>query len=425
MTANRIERVKSALLAVLVALSIVLSIALWTNTPVFEPLDQAGYIPNPAFGLGKSVDQVLVPVQISARLEDKSFTVAGPFTDAYEKAWDELKKLTVREWLPVVDPAALLQAIHAAPYMQFQFGTELNAEQVFRILKTIAPNQFPLKVTAILVYRDPAGAGYAALVAKGQPVYRGRIAEQAGLFQQLAQWGSLPKYVEQTGANGPFLLPNEKIRVPVITCKSVPLPADSLARTFFVDPTLTRRIQERDGSLIVTDGSRTVQISAKGRKIHYSNPQPLEKQQDSQPKDNAFQRAVAFVNEHGGMQGAYVGRLQTAWGEHQEYLFNEYRHGLPVLSGVTGIQVALNGSEVVDMTRSAMYLGAVLKEEVVEIHPPAPAIRQGASDLYLAYAAKEAEGNVRLQPVWVVEYPRTPTAIYDAQTGEKWLDTGE
>lgn len=419
-----LEKAKSFLLGALVLLSVVLSVGLWNLTPVFEPLDRGGFVTNPAFGFRKSVDQVLLPVRIHVRLADKSYTMAGPFTNLYEKAWDELRKLAVRELGPVDNPQAIRREIGGDSFIEFQFGVSLNQEQVFQILKMLDPAPFQLKVTSITVHRDAAGNHYVVLSNFNQPVFRGKIGGQCRLFEQLEEWGALPKYAERNGSEGRFLIPVQKMKVPELVYEKLSLPVDSLTRTFFVDPGLTRRIRERNGSQILTDGNRTVQISTK--KIRYSNSLPYDKDTATTNKDSSFQRAVDFINEHGGMQGSYVGRAENDWGKgRREYLFSEYRYGLPVLGEFTGIRISLNGNEVAEMARSAEYLGTEIKAETVEVAPPPPSVTEKATDVYLAYAPREGEGHVRLLPVWVVEYPQAPTVIYDAQTGDKWPDSGE
>ncbi|MFC4766571.1 two-component system activity regulator YycH [Effusibacillus consociatus] len=426
MTSERFETIKSGLLLLLVALSIGLSIGLWNNTPVFEPVDQGGYIANPVFGVGKTVEQVLLPVRIQVRFEDKSGTVLHPFTKPYEQAWEELKKLALRELVPVDNPESIKQLIRSGPHIEFRFRVGMNEEQIAQVLKMVEPNSFHMKVSSITVFRDSAGTSHLVLSEGDQPMYRGRVAAPSRLFEYVPEWITLPKSVEHNDGKRSFWIPHEKMTVPVLTYEKAMLPTDALARTFFVDPTLTRRIQERDGSLIVTDGNRTVQISSKGKQIRYSSSLPYDKPQQTIPKDNSFQRAVAFVNEHGGMQGSYIGSLQTVWaGSSREYLFTEYEAGLPVLPQFTGIRVILNGNEVVEMSRNLLYLGARVKEELVEIQPPHASIVSQAGELYLAYAPKEADGRIRLFPVWVVESERTSTMMFDAQTGEKWQNSGE
>ncbi|GAX89099.1 two-component system activity regulator YycH [Effusibacillus lacus] len=421
---KRMESFKTGLLAFLVTLSIVLSVGLWNNTPVFESLDQGGFLPNPAFGIGRSAEEMLLPVRIQARLEDKTYRIAGPFTDLYEKAWNELRMSAVREMEAVVFPEPMNQGIRTGPYLEFEFGFALNEEQVSQILKLLETNRIQMKVTSITVYRDTAGVGYIVFMNDSQPLFRGKLGSQTRLFDQLAQWGSLPKYVEQPGNPKSFLVLNEKTKIPVIRGEWATLPADSLGRTFFVDPTLTRRIQERDGSLIVTDGNRTVQITS--RTIRYTNTLPFDKQSKTANMDNSFQRAVAFINEHGGMQGDYIGRLHASWGEDsRQYLFTEYRNGIPVLPRDTGIQVDLKGNEVMEMQRNIRYIGAETKEETVEILPPPAAAREGAIDIFLAYAVQEEGRQVRLQPVWVVQHEKLPIRLLDARTGKNWQERGE
>lgn len=426
---QRIEQLKGFLLTFLVSLSIVLSIGLWNSSPAFESLDQGGYMVNPAFGPGKTVDQVLLPTQIQVRFEDNKHTLLMPFTPPYTKAWEELRKLAVREVTPIAHEESELLALRTGVSIRYQFGFDLGEDQLAQMIRIVEPVQYRLHATNMIVYRTgPATAGV-VLMDGERPVFRGRVDGQPQLFEWVAQWKSLPKYVEgKDGKNSAYLLPSEKMTVPLVTYERLSVPSETLARSFFIDPTLTRRIRERDGSLILTDGNRTVRISSQLKGIHYSSPLPLDRKQETDTRDNSFQRSVEFINEHGGMQGAYVGRLGVKWGtDTKEYIFTEYRNGIPVLSSFTGIHVTLTGNEVVDLVRNAIYLGDEVNEAAVEINPPPPQLSENASQVFLAYApqAVEEKKRIRLIPVWVVQDLKGTFSFYHTETGEKWQDTGE
>lgn len=425
---KRIEQIKGFLLTFLVTVSIILSIGLWNSSPVFESLDQGGYIVNPAFGPGKTVDQVLLPQQVQVRFDDHQSTLLSPFTSPYTKAWDELHKLAIREVTPVMNEESELQSLRTGSSVRFQFGFSLNEDQLASIIRMVENVQYRLHASGIIVHRDERGVGWVVLLDGERPVFRGRIDGQPRLFELVTQWHSLPKYAERKGRDGSaYLIPVEKLIVPSNTYERLAIPSETLARSFFIDPTLTRRIRERDGSLILTDGNRTVRISSQVKGVHYTSPIPLDRKQETESRDSSFQRSVEFINEHGGMQGAYVGRLRNKWGtDTKEYIFTEYRNGWPVLSSLTGVYVTVTGNEVVDLVRNVLYLGDEVKEATVEIHPPKPQVIENASRVFLAYAPKATEVNrIQLIPVWVVQDAKGTNVIYNAQTGERWQDTGE
>jgi regulatory protein YycH of two-component signal transduction system YycFG len=425
----RIEQLKGFLLTFLVSLSMVLSIGLWNSSPAFESLDQGGYMVNPAFGPGKTVDQVLLPLQIQVRLEENKITLLMPFTSPYTKAWDELHKLAVREMTPVTHEESELQALRTGVSIRYQFGFDLGEEQLAQMIRIVEPVQYRLHATSLIVHHTGQAAAWVVLLDGERPVFRGRVDGQPRLFELAAQWNSLPKYVERKGdKSSTYLLPAEKLTVPLVTYERLSVPSETLARSFFIDPTLTRRIRERDGSLILTDGNRTVRISSQAKGIHYSSPLPLDRKQETETRDNSFQRSVEFINEHGGMQGSYVGRLGSRWGtDTKEYIYNEYRNGIPVLSSFTGIHVTLTGNEVVDLVRNVLYLGDEVKEAAVEVNPPQPQLSENASQVFLAYAPQAVEDGKRIQlvPVWVVQDMKGTFSFYRAETGDIWQDTGE
>jgi regulatory protein YycH of two-component signal transduction system YycFG len=277
------------------------------------------------------------------------------------------------------------------------------------------------------VYKDSAGIGKIVLSDDKGPIFEGKIGGSSPLFDELTQWAGLTSYVQYHGEAGTFSVPAEKIKVPMQTYERQSIPSETLARSFFVDPNLTRKIQERDGSLILTDGNRTVQIVSTTKGIRYSSTVPHERTPETANSDNTFQRGVAFINEHGGLQAPYIGKLVSSWAaDRREYEFIEYRNGWPVYAGVTGIHISVAGNEVVEMNRNTLLLGMQMKEEVVEIEPPQKLLVPGIRNLYLAYAPKSVDSNrIQLVPVWVVEKRAGEAETYDALTGAIWQDSGE
>lgn len=421
-----IETMKGWLLVFLVVMSGVLSIGLWNNAPSVEAIDNAGNIPNPAFGLKKSVEQVLLPVQIEARVTDKRLVILPPLTQQYDKAWEELRKVGVGELALVADPAALLQVIQASVHVQYKFGMDLNQEQVYQMIHMTDSSVFRMQINSVTVYRDASGAGKIVLSDDKGPIFEGKIGNSP-LFDQLPQWAGLPSYKQFHGATGTFAVPEEKMKVPMQTFERMSIPSETLARSFFVDPNLTRKIQERDGSLILTDGNRTVQILSPTKNVRYSSTVPHERTPESANSDSSFQRSVSFINEHGGLQAPYIGKLVASWAaDRREYEFIEYRNGWPVYAGLTGIHIAVAGNEVIEMNRNTLFLGMQVKEQEVEIEPPQKLLGPGIRNLYLAYAPKAVENNrIQLVPVWVAEKLAGETVTYDALTGAVWQDTGE
>ncbi|BCJ87528.1 two-component system activity regulator YycH [Effusibacillus dendaii] len=413
------ERIKDAALVLLVALSLVLTFGLWNTAPPAEWVDAGGFVPNPAFGFTKSVEELLRPDQVEVRLPDQSLTLLTPFSVPYEKAWEALRKTTAGEWEPVQEAAAFQQKVDMLPHIHFHFGLALTGEQLSKIVKMPDRTSTHVQVRSIVMFQDTDGF-HLWLTDGGTTAWQATIGGQSPLFEQMAQWEALPKYEKEAGSSGPIFVPKENLQVPLVTYEVMNLPSDWLARSFFVDPTLPRRIQERDGSVLVTDGNRTVQIGADGQEIRYTFSLPMEAESPDSLPDVKLQRAVSFVNDHGGLQNAFLVQSEEFPEGNRIYRFRSYRNGLPIESELTTVDVALSGNEVVEMKRNTVYLGAQLQSEMAEVKPPPVKDWKQVGKMELVYGAILANGELRLRPVWKISHVDHSLAVFDAITGATW-----
>lgn len=110
------------------------------------------------------------------------------------------------------------------------------------------------------------------------------------------------------------------------------LTVDQLKRTFFVDPSVTRNLTERDGSEIYTDGKRGLQLKKEQHWMTYSDPvAPTESKLNI--LDNLLS-AVQFINQHGGWNGTYAVQKvpQQLLLNNQAFVFRQYYGSYPIIN---------------------------------------------------------------------------------------------
>ncbi|MGZ6505273.1 MAG: two-component system activity regulator YycH, partial [Tumebacillaceae bacterium] len=205
----------------------------------------------------------------------------------------------------------------------------------------------------------------------------------------------------------------------------------------FLDRSLTRRVQEHDLSQIITDGTRLVRVVAKDKSLEYRNlsldrtfGKPVE-------ADAGMQKALSFVNDHGG----FVTQGQILLHEvrtdvdpqltRRSYAFRQYVNSYPIIGNLSSVLLDVVDTDVATMKRSEVNVGphktkendvTVLSgEQLLKIVEAVPWLnRNKFTDVYFAYnISSPHDGIADLRPVYVVEEAgEGRSAVLDAVTGE-------
>ncbi|UUZ87226.1 YycH family regulatory protein [Paenibacillus sp. P26] len=131
---------------------------------------------------------------------------------------------------------------------------------------------------------------------------------------------------------GDYYLPTKPIAVPGYHLGYTQYTVDQLKRSFFVDPSVTRNLTERDGSEIYTDWKRGLQLKNEQHWMTYSDPvAPADSKNDL--RENLLS-AVQFINQHGGWNGTYALQKlpQRSLPGNQSFVFRQYYEGYPVVN---------------------------------------------------------------------------------------------
>jgi regulatory protein YycH of two-component signal transduction system YycFG len=97
--------------------------------------------------------------------------------------------------------------------------------------------------------------------------------------------------------SGVIFLPREQIALARIPVKPEAINREQLLKTFFVDSSLARSIEEKDGAVIYTDGERGLRLTTGG--FEYSYPR-LEEGEVSQTVAEALNSSGSLISYHGG-----------------------------------------------------------------------------------------------------------------------------
>jgi regulatory protein YycH of two-component signal transduction system YycFG len=444
------EKFKTFLLTVLVLLSLMLSLGIWRTTPQYEEVDGPQYLSNgitdPIYQ--RSLQSVIGPRALILHYGEEKHTVFFPGESAYEEGVDLLRagsffdiRITndygEEEWSNIVNHSQSLQ---------YEFDVLMTAPviELSKLLHFTSNLDPLLQVRTIYLFRDPQDNDWRALFYGGPDsrMYISRVVLPADRPAKLfAATQNNPPY-QQFGKSlhKNFYLPANRHPVPVYTAEILPAPnTDRLIDTFFADKTLTRRVLERDGSQIITDGSRSLRVGKSDRMIVYRNL-AANRRTPRSDVDSGIVQALNFTNEHGGFSSSdvlahEVRTIPVNSGiEGRVFNFRQLVNGLPVIGDITTTYVQIVDQEVGGMLRSQDALGKPYRIRDAAVLSGAELLdkattggvlidRNRITDVYLAYLLGEPRSDlVDLQPVYVVELAgEQRSAVFDAVTGEQLL----
>lgn len=210
------------------------------------------------------------------------------------------------------------------------------------------------------------------------------------------------------------LLPYE---IPKYSVKRETIPDERMIARFFNDISVTRRIHERDGAVIYTDGQRGLRIYPNGA-LEYNYPVGKENKRNVSFYE-ALKIAVDYVNNHGGWpQGSYLAFYEaktSQTGNYYEFKFGIRANGYSIIDEDNHITVAVEGTQVKNYYR--YIIGSIKQQGLYELMDPIKALDVAVStknirvvdDIYPGYIIIDD----MLKPTWVVRTAGMEVVIQD------------
>lgn len=434
MSSARREKVKGAILAFLVILSLGLSLGLWWGAA--GPLtggelwrEQPASAPSPP-----AWSRVIRPGRLLLHGGEGKHALILPGSPAYDRLWGQgcergavlqglgpprQESLREGEARALREEGVALEALFWEPLpwdlLVQAYGLRGNFEDVEGFV--FAPGRYP----QVAVKR--AGRLYPLEGARDRP-YQALGDLLAGWTPQEALAVESPRLPPGWQGNGLFV--PTLTELPRLASGFEPPPgyAQDMVRLFFPDPTLVRRIEERDGATIFTDGRLGLRLYPRGA-LEFTTPRAWESRGELDA-EAALSAALAFLASHGGYPEEAV--LWGCWPLRQEQrwlvLLALEAGGWPALApeGVWSLVVGEQG--VCEFRREAWVPWAPgkgsrrlfpLSEALLRLAAAEKGENPQVMDIYLAYLGFPGAGE--LHPAWVVRTERG-TRTVDAITGK-------
>lgn len=418
------EKIKTILLALLVAFSLLQSYLLAYSTPNFESINPTEYIETEQIGKKMEVENLVFPEQVILHFGDKTHTVLYPDNYFYNMIFTTLKD-RVFDGLSQMNP---WNKSELDDFRDHYTGVEIR----FRQAIPLSVLQSILQIKGGSMYEDDRiGSIWVMTKAKQEEVKAFFIADRSKAVYEVVSSNLTEKDVERLvglgeymvryqPANKDYYLPDQDLAMFSYHLSYETITPEQMEKSLFVDPGITRNLRERDGTEIYTDGKRGLQIKREQQWMSYSDPvAPAEGESD--PRDDVY-TSIQFINQHGGWNGKYrlSGISERLSNEGQEITFRQYVDSYPESFPIIEtnsmhfgyIKIVLQKGIVSDYERSLINfdLSKAVKEEMVlpggkalqkrlELYAKKYSVQQ----VFPAYQARLVGDGMEFIPVWAVE----------------------
>lgn len=418
-----LEHLKSGLLVILVAVSVYLSLLLWEGLPPVEapaPDLPAG---GTYWGAGRDPVSLLAPSRLVFYPGEGAPTLLYPGSPYFKEAWEGA--LDILQQLGSLKPEELTgekrswrewQTAPSGPALELIFPVPISADIWGPILDYPPDFKLPWPVKRVLFL--PGRQRALILAGNGNEEVLGLKIPRAAaaLAAVLEELKKMPRTLYRElkpplPVQARVYVPARPVSLPVLRVGGEAADPEVVAGSFFADLSLTRRIRERDGAIIYTDGRRGVRVAPEGA-VEYNAPEVAVG--GSLLPAQALERAARFVTQHGGWpeeaRAAALTPVSTGAGAYWRLTFSQYLEGLPVLPPAMEIELSDRGighyrRQVVQKATRVTWVSIntdKLEEQILAVGK----LKKGdqVADVFLAYRVDVSpEGETLLRPVWTVQ----------------------
>jgi regulatory protein YycH of two-component signal transduction system YycFG len=436
------ESLKTIFLVILVFFSLFQSWVLAYRVPAFDTIGPTNYLKPEKLGDEKKIGDIINPYRVVYHHGDGLHAVVLPTTSYYQMV---VQSLTRRSFDPIreIQPENMeWKALYeATPSIEIHFEAGLSFSALSKWTTISRLPSTEIHVDRIWIYYDESSQEIRTLFISDQ-AQKVFLAETDYSHDDLKRYLTigrhLPSYtmIETSLTRGKiprgYYLPNEPEEVIQYRLFYQPFTGDQMKSVLFVDPSIIRQVQERDGSVIYTDGSRGLQIRPDKRWFTYNAPvPPSEKRNDDSGEDRMI-TAIQFVNQHGGWNGEYrVAHIPKRDDDVENYLFRQYYGSYPIFEmgrpEFSLLELQLVDGVVSTYNRSLITMDKVIEERVGQTADKTVLIATLDSlgiapdeiqNVRLAYQSKISNEYVDLVPVWIVETYTPEPLFIPAMTGK-------
>lgn len=376
-----IENIKSALLVFLVALSLYLTYQLWYGHKPAELVIDNDFerivVEKP-----RPLTEIIIPRQIMLRAEGGYYMLRDG-EDSFSQIWEAIsqilqdanKESIIAQDFSETEGQKLLTA-YFDPYLPAGDDLPWLSGEDYTLLNRVELNDYNGENWLTINKAETNRKLYLVLADEQQEQISELLAQVNALDKALYLKLTAEYIFDLSGrefaVQNPIYVPAEEMSVELAQFRPEIINRDLLLKTFFVDYSMARIIEEKDGSLIYTDGERGLRLGSEG--LEFTNPRIEERHTSSSAFTyvEALTNSSATLSYHGGWpEGSRLESIGlTGWGPSASYLaeWRTYFRGYPLfLSKPT--RAFFNDRGLYHYTRSQFIADDLAEVEIVTVAP--------------------------------------------------------
>jgi regulatory protein YycH of two-component signal transduction system YycFG len=419
----RYETIKTAILTILVCLSVLLTWNLWTFQPDYGTMQKNNTVAEVTMSEKQEVQKIIKPDMVVYNKESKYYGTNR--TDELDKLIKELSswkfsniRVSANKTVNISDLSQMdgnVEIIFPAEVPVGLYREVLNFDQKkmpsFTFDRIIIDTKSLTKNNGI-VYFTSSGNQY---------VYRSQISSKflkdfnQKFYKDASRYPSYFSY--NISDKRTIFLPDDPTEMMVYKYLPVTLNSGDFKNALFNDPNFVQTHIYSSGE-DYTNGSSKLSINYKNNILLYVNPMAAGYYVEN--SNSLVKRSIDFVNEHGGWPDTYHYAAEDAASHH--VIFRMYSdEGYPVFNedGLSEISETLGKNDITRYKRSNISLDIPLKTETQKVTRPSghtvlqyiesqsgfqPALFQNAVLGYEMERDPNESKLILLEPVWFYQY---------------------
>ncbi len=336
-----IEKIKSVLLFLLVGLSLFLTYQLWYGQKPAQLIAEDVYeriiVEQP-----RPLEEVVTPEKIVVNIEEGHY-ILREGNPHYIKLWETVSQIMqevdntsiVRDDMPDEGSQNLL-TFYLKPELPVGADLPWLPEVSGSTVSVIKLNSFEDKVWLELLEKTNDTLSL-LLSPENAEMFNGLTTDAAAenqVIYTILTADLLSAALEQDlDIMAPIYVPLETVNMKRLILRPEEIDRDLILKTFFIDYSMARIIEEKDGGLIYTDGDKGLRLTNTG--FEYSTPRLKEGQATSSYPDALFNSSNVLSYHGGWSEGLRLEDLYlTGWGRAAYYTaeWQIYHHGYPLFT---------------------------------------------------------------------------------------------
>lgn len=411
------EKIKSLLLVFLISTSLLQSYLLAYSQPILDPMNETEYIETELLGQQLELSQTIFPNQVIIHsAADDHHTVLYPDSYFYDLIVDKVKQRSFGGFRDITRSMSGWEELRLRQDgVEIIFKDGIPIDVLFNMLNVEHDLFFSTDyIDRIWLTKAEQAEEVQAffLSTNHVNVYEAsRLELSVRDLEQFVGFGEwLPSY---TLVDGHYYIPQEPLDAIRYRFPYERYTLDQMQNSLFVDPSISQKILDRDGTEILTDGKRGIIVDREYEWMSYSDYVPSS-ELGNDVREN-LSAAVQFINRHGGWNGSYlVNHVPSS--RNQTFIFRQYYNSYPIVANnhhpFGYIKIVLQKGIVSHYERSLINFDFNFIEKTAMVLPGGEALNKSIANMAsqyavsavsIAYHAVIAKDHIDLVPRWAAE----------------------